>query len=149
MARMTAKQAKTPQQIVDAWIAGMQSPNTQTKYRNGIAGFQGNPMALAATTQALTKYANACQQSVVNGKRAASLNSADPNIWKTNAMNLGAPGLGTGATKAKAKMLARMTKWAGVYAQASQAAAAVPDDGGTNVGKIQAALQVLKAAKGS
>jgi hypothetical protein len=69
-------------------------------------------------------------------------------MWKTNAMNIGASGLGAGATKKKAKQLKRMQAWQPIYQQASSAAAAVADDGGVNQGKWLAAVNVLKAAKG-
>ena len=148
MARSTPKTVKPADQINKNWVAAMQSATTQAKYKDGIARFQGNPMALAASDASTQKYLSRVQQSVTSGKRAASLNNADPALWKTNAMNIGATGLGTGATKKSAKQLKRVQAWQPIYQQASNAAAAVPDDGGLNAGKWQAAVQVLKNAKG-
>lgn len=148
MARLTPKQPKTADQITANWIAGMQGGAAQQKYKSGVSAFQGNPMALAASQPALDKYVRNVQASVTSGKRAASLNAADPAMWKNNAINIGANNLGSGAVKKKAKHLARMQKWAGVYAQASQAAAAVPDDGGNNLGKVAAAIQAMRSAAG-
>jgi hypothetical protein len=148
MARTVAKQVKPADQITANWVAGMQSPNAQNKYKQGIANYQGNPMAQAASPAALDKYVRHVQESVASGKRAASLNAADPALWKTNAMTVGAPGLGAGALKKKAKHAKRMQGWQPIYQQASNAAAAVPDDGNINQGKWAAAAQAMKAAKG-
>jgi len=148
MARSTPKTVKSADQINKNWIAAMQSGTTQAKYKDGINRFQGNPMALAASDQATQKYLAHIQQAVTSGKRAQSLNNADPAMWKTNALNVGATGLGTGATKKAAKQLKRMQAWQPVYQAASNAAAAVPDDGGINTGKWTAAVTVLKNAKG-
>jgi hypothetical protein len=96
----------------------------------------------------MDKYVRNVQASVASGKRARALNNADPGVWKTNALNIGAPGLGTGAQKAKSKMLNRMNFMAPVYNQASQAAAAIPDDGNMNLQKVAAAIQVMRSAVG-
>lgn len=148
MARTKPKTVKAAADINKNWIAAMQAPTTQNKYKAGISAYQGNPMQEAASPASEAKFLAGVQNSVSSGKRAASLMSADPAMWKQNAMNVGATGLGTGATKKAAKHLKKMQGWQGVYQQASNAAAAVPDDGGINVGKWQAAVQVLIAAKG-
>ena len=148
MARSSPKTVKPADQINKNWVAAMQSATTQNKYKDGISRFQGNPMQIAASDASQQKYLQHVQQSVANGKRAASLLAADPAMWKQNAMNIGAAGLGTGATKKSAKQLKRMQAWQPIYQQASNAAAAVADDGGINAGKWQAAVQVLKQAKG-
>lgn len=148
MARATAKTVKSADQINANWVAAMQSGIAQQKYKDGINRYQGNPMAVAASDASEQKYLAKVQQSVTSGKRNASLMAADPAMWKTNATTIGATGLGTGALKKKAKHLKRMQAWQPVYQQASQAAAAVPDDGGINTGKWQAAVNVMKNAKG-
>ena len=148
MARATPKTVKPADQINKNWIAAMQSPTTQAKYKDGINRFQGNPMQLASTDTAQQKYLAQVQASVASGKRAASLLAADPAMWKANALNMGSVGLGTGAVKKAGKHLKKMQAWQGVYQQASNAAAAVADDGGINTGKWQAAVSVLRAAKG-
>ena len=141
---MAAKQAKTPQQIADAWDAAMKDGRTQKKYRDGINNYQGNPMAQAATADALAKYQMACEVSVSSGRRAKALNDASVTDWKNNATTVGATNLGSGATKAKAKYTRKMQFWAGVYAQASSAAAGVTDP----LGKVRAAINVMKEAAG-
>lgn len=148
MARTAPKQVKDAATINKNWVAAMGSSVTQNKYKDGINRYQGNPMAQAATQQSLDKYASKCQASVTSGKRAASLNAADPSLWRTNATTMGAAALGTGATKKSAKQLKRAQAWQPIYQQASNAAAAVPDDGGANLGKVGAAIAVLQAAKG-
>src|SRR6202022_658633 len=99
MARSSPKTVKPADQINKNWVAAMQSATTQNKYKDGISRFQGNPMQIAASDASQQKYLQHVQQSVANGKRAASLLAADPAMWKQNAMNIGAAGLGTGATK--------------------------------------------------
>src|ERR1700737_3502815 len=101
MARTTAKQVKPADQITANWIAGMQSGTAQAKYKQGIANFQGNPMALAATDAANAKLLRRVQESISSGKRNASLNAADVGMWKANAMGVGATNLGAGALKKK------------------------------------------------
>src|ERR1700738_4822051 len=148
MARAKAKTVKPAEQISKNWVAAMQSSTAQDKYKQGISAYQGNPMAEAATDAAEQKYLRKIQESVTSGKRGAALAAADPALWKQNAMTVGAVGLGTGAVKKSRKHLKRMQAWQGVYQQASNAAAAVADDGGNNQGKWAAAVQVLKQAKG-
>jgi hypothetical protein len=148
MARATPKVVKPADQINKNWVAAMQSATTQNKYKDSINRVTVNPMAIAASDASEQKYLAKVQASVTSGKRGASLMAADPGMWKQNAMTIGAAALGTGAVKKSAKQLKRMQAWQPVYQQASNAAAAVPDDGNTNVGKWQAAVAVLKAAKG-
>jgi hypothetical protein len=148
MARSKAKTVKSADQINKNWVAAMQSPLAQAKYKAGISAYGGNPMADAASPDATARYLANVQASVSNGKRANALANADPNLWKQNALNVGATGLGTGAVKKSPKQLKAMQRWQPLYQQSSQAAAAVPNDGGMNAGKWQAAVQVLMAAKG-
>jgi len=148
MARMTARPMKSGQQITDNWIAGMQSPTAQSKYKAAVSAVAVSPMELAASPEATAKYLRNVQESVTNGKRQANLRNADFGNWKTVTSTIGATNLGAGAVKKRAKMLSRMNRMAPIYNQASQAAATVPDDGGMNLGKVQAALAVLKASKG-
>lgn len=141
---MAAKAMKTAEQINASWDAAMRDPRTQQKYKDGIARTTVNPMALAASPEAMDKYANAVQESVTSGRRAAALNNADPNQWKQNAQTVGASALATGATKSKAKHLKKMQQMAPVYAQASQAAAAA-----TGVAaKVLASINTMRQAVG-
>jgi len=148
MARSSPKQVKDAAQINKNWVAAMNAPTTQTKYKDGINRYNGNPMAAAATPEAMQRYTDHVAKSVTSGKRAASLNAADPAMWKQNSLNVGAIGLGTGANKKSAKQLKVAQRWQPIYQAASNAAAAVPNDGGINAGKWQAAVQVMQQAKG-
>lgn len=141
---------KSADQLTSAWVAGMGAPNTAAKYKAGIAGVQDSPMARAASQEAMTKYINNVQASVTSGRRAAALNNASFSDWKNNAMNQGAMALSQGAQKAKNRFSAAMQKMAPAYAQASQAAAAIPHDGsmGSALARVQAAIQVMKQAAG-
>lgn len=138
--------AKDPQQAADNWVAAMQSPQTAAKYKQGISGYTGNPMAEAA--KQLPKYLARVTEAVSSGKMAARLNAANPATWKQNALTIGASALVSGATKAKAKVLTTFQRLKPFWDQAQAAAAAVPDDGGSNAGKWQAAVQVMMAAGG-
>jgi hypothetical protein len=136
--------------MVNRWVQGMGSASS--KYVDGINAFQGNPMALAATPQALQAYLAGVTASINNGKRARSLMNSDPNAWKANSVGVGAQRLASGAQKGKAKYAAQAQKWAGVFTQASAAAAAigkVKGDIGNATARFAANLQVIMAAANS
>lgn len=142
---------KTAEQMLQNWLDGMASPTTAKRYKDGIQGFNGNPMAIAASDQAEQLYLQRVQQAVASGKRKAKLLAADPNSWKQNAMTIGASALQTGATKGKPKQRAHYQKWAPIYQQAHDAAAAIPKAPGfANAAARQAAaLSVLMQAAGT
>lgn len=96
----------TAQQALDAYKAAMSDGKTAAAYRKGIEGFNGNPMALAASDQALQDYQNACVRSVQSGHRARQLLAANPAVWKQNAVTIGASNLGQAGQKAGPKLLA-------------------------------------------
>lgn len=97
---------KSAQTALDNYVAAMGSAQTQKNYRDGINATTVNPMALAATDQALSDYQNACVASVQSGKRARALLAVNPAVWKQNAVTVGAANLASGAQKAKAKLAA-------------------------------------------
>lgn len=135
--------------LTAAWQRGMAGAGAA--YTEGINNTTVNPMALAATPEAMQKYQDGVARSIASGKRRDALNAANPQTWKANAVQFGAANLANGARKASPKFQAAMQKWGPIYAQASQAAAAVqgPKGMATALAKQQAALQVLMSAAGS
>ena len=139
-----AKAAKSADQINKNWVAGM--AGAAGKYTAGVQAVTENPAAKAATPEAMQRYQDGVAQSVSSGRRAASLNAVTLEAWKQAATTKGAQRLPSGASAGAQKQLAAMQKWAPIYAQASQAAAAVPK--GDMLGRLRANLNVLLAAAG-
>jgi hypothetical protein len=139
---MAAKAAINPQTLADNWSKGMASAGPA--YTAGIQAFTGNPMALAAAPTAQQKYLTSTADAVNSGRMANALNSADPSLWKNNAVAYGPTGLSTAGQKKKSKYMAAMQKWSGVYAAASAAAANVQ---GTSA-KVMAAINTMRTAAG-
>jgi hypothetical protein len=142
--------AKTAAQMAAAWVSAMQSPNTAAKYKAGIAATTVNPMQLAASPAAQAKYAANTAAAVSSGRMAAALNAVSMQTWQNNASGVGAMALTSGATKATGKVQAHFNKWAPIYAQAKQAAEAIPNDGSmaAALARVQAAITVMKQAAG-
>ena len=137
--------AASGQQIVDRWKAAMQSGQTAQKYRDGINGFNGNPMAMAATPQALQKYAsNTAAAAQPGGKMQTKLMAANPATWKANASGPGATNLQTGAMKGLAKVQAASAKVAQAGADGQAAAANATGA----VAKMIANMNAIRAAHG-
>ena len=136
---------KTAEQMVAAYQAAMASPQTQTNYKNGINGYNGNPMALAATPESQALYSQNTQAAVTSGRMAAALNAASPQEWKQNATTVGAMNLASGARKAGPKQLRFYQKAIPIYAQMKSAAASLPKGGGLAgaQARANAALAVL------
>lgn len=143
-----AAKSVDPNQMLKDWQSGMASAGP--KYAAGINRTTVNPMALAAQPDAMQRYQDGCTRSVTSGKRAASLNAADVNTWKQNAVKYGASNLAQGAQKAAAKTGAAFQKLAPVLSQASAAAQALPKGGlGNAMARVNAALSVIMGAYGS
>lgn len=141
---------KSAQQAVANWLKAMASPQTQQAYKDGINNTTVNPMAQAATPQAMDAYLNGVQQSVTSGRRAAALNAADPNMWKQNAVNVGASRLASGAQKSQGKYNNKISKYAAVWPQMRAAAQALPKGGLANAqARANAALAVIMQAAGT
>lgn len=141
---------KTAQQAVANWLKAMSSPTTQQAYKDGINATTVNPMAAAATPQAMDAYLNGVQNSVTSGRRAAALQAADPNVWKQNAVTVGATRLQSGAQKSQNKYANKIAKYAAVWPQMRAASAALPSGGLANAqAKQNAALAVLMQAAGT
>lgn len=142
--------APNAQTMATNWKNGMSNPATTQKYKDGINNTTVNPMALAASPAAQQRYANATALAVSSGRMANKLNSIDVNYWKTQSVNIGANQLSVGATKGLPKYSQFAQKFAPVFAQASQAAKAIPNDGSDAAisARVLAAIHVLKQAAG-
>lgn len=141
---------KTAAQMASNWTQAMGNPKTAQNYKDGINGCAVNPMALAATPEAQALYAQNTALAVSSGKMANRLNQTPVQTWKDNAVNVGAQRFQSGATKASAKVQKFFTTWAPIYAQASQAAKALPKGGIANaMARVQAAIGVMMQAAGT
>lgn len=140
---------KNAQQAAANWKSAMQSPQTAANYKAGIQNCTVNPMALAATDEAMQKYQEGVARSITTGKRARSLNNAQVSTWKNNSMTIGAQNLSSGATKAQAKYQANIAPYAAVWPAMKAASAALPGGSASAAkAKFGAALDVLMNAAG-
>jgi hypothetical protein len=141
---------KTAQQAADNWAAGMANPQAATKYKQGISAYAGNPMQQAATPAALALYAqNTARAAQPGGRLVVGLNNADPNVWRQNALTIGAQRLASGGTKGKAKFTSAANRLSPIWAQMQSAAHAIPKGGLANAqARSNAALAVLMQATG-
>lgn len=126
---------KTPEQSVANYQSAMANPTTQGNYKKGIQAFNGNPMALAASPEAMQRYQDGITRSIASGKRVNSLMAASPTDWKNNAVTVGAPNLASGARKAAPKQLRFYQKAAPIWDRMKQASMAV---GGSGLAAAQA-----------
>ena len=142
--------AKTvdPNRMANNWKQGM--ANAGAAYTAGINATNVNPMALAATPDAMQRYQDGCTRSVTSGKRAAALNAADPGLWKANAVKYGSANLAQAGTKSLPKYTAAAQKLAPVLSQASAAAHALPKGGlGNAMARVNAVLSTIMGAYGT
>lgn len=127
----------------------MQSGATKQRYIDGVNATTVNPMALAATPAAMQKYQDRIMESIRTGRRVNALNATPAQAWKDGAVKKGADRLASGAQGAAAKVRAHFQKWAPIYQQASDAAAAVTGTGrSAALQKVAAAMNVLMDAAG-
>lgn len=141
--------AKTAAQMAANYQSAMASGTTRQKYIDGINGYQGNPMADAATPAAMQRYQDGVMASITSGRRARGLQKANPAVWKQNAVQFGAAGLASGAQKAKSKVDAHFADWASTYEQASQAARAIQGSGmAAALQKVEAVLNIYAQKSG-
>lgn len=138
-----------PSKAAAAYQRGMAGAGTA--YTEGINSVTESPMQKAATPEAMQAYQDGVMRSIQSGKRVAALQAAPLATWKQNATTVGAQRLASGAQKAQSKVQAHFQKWAPIYSQASQAAAAVqgPKSQATAMAKVAAALQVMMQAAGT
>lgn len=140
--------AKTAEEIHQAWLTAMQSQSTKNRYKAGIEKFSGNPMQLAADADQL--YLRQVTAAVESGYRRNKLLAVPVSRWKNNALGTGADRLASGALKGAEKQRAAAVKFAPVYAEAAQAAAAIPKDGteASALARVAVVMQILKRAAG-
>lgn len=139
---------KTPQQALDNYVRGMQGG--AKAYTDGINGYSGNPMALAASDKALADYAAACQRSVTTGHRSRRLLATNPAIWKANATGQGAANFVGSVNKSKTKLLAVYQGLQQVWQAQNQLKTSMPGaDRGTGKARMNAAFDLMVAYKDS
>src|SRR5215469_13857945 len=145
----TGVKMKSAGQMSAAWAAAMGSATSAQKYKDGVNGYSGNPMALAASADAQQRYAANTAAAVASGRMAAKLNSVPVQTWKDNATTVGSQRFATGATKAKAKVDRHFQQWAPIYQQMSDAARSLPKGGVANaLARVQAAITIAMQAAG-
>lgn len=132
---------KTAAQMAANWVAGMQSPQAATNYKNAMAALTVNPMQLAA--QNLDKASANYQQAVTSGRMATALNNVSMAAYKA-ACATGASRLASGAAKGAPKQAAAAARLQPIYDQMKQASMT---SGGTPGQKAAAAIDALVAAK--
>lgn len=141
---------KTAQQASANWTSSMGSQQTKQKYIDGINSYSGNPMADAATPQAMAAYLDGVQRSIDNGKRLKSLQGANPTLWKSNAVGVGANNLVNGAKKGAPKYQTNIAPYAAVWPQMRAAARALPKGGLQNAtNRVNAALSIIMGVAGT
>lgn len=111
-----------PTKAADRWSSGL--ANAGTKYRDGVNGFQGNPMELAAANK--QGWLNGIQEAAANGKWERGLRRNPASYWKEQCSNIGAQRLATGATKGKPKWQAFATQFFPFLQQVTDRVRAMP-----------------------
>jgi len=146
---MATRPVKSASVANQNWANAMASPNTQSKYTQGVQAVTQSPNAAAASPSATAKYATATANAVSSGRLAAANNSVSLSTWQ-QAATAGATALATGAAKGKARQLAAATKLQGAWQAARDAANAIPSDGtlATAAQKVMASMQAMRAAVG-
>lgn len=140
---------KTPAEANNNWVAGMQAPQTATKFQQGVDSVSVAPNALAASPEAMQKYQQNTQAAIASGRMAAANNAVGVDKWKA-ATKQGAARLSQGAANNRAKHLASVQKMAAGWQQARDNAAAIPNDGSeaSIAAKVLASVRAMKAAAG-
>ena len=139
----------TAQEISKRYQDSMSSASTKERYKQGVAKVTESPAAKAATPAAMALYLQRVQESVENGTRERALLNSPLAKYKNNAGGKGADRLQTGAKQAETEHLAILAKWAPVYEQAKEAAAALPKgDLDAGMARCRAAAEVMKKAAG-
>lgn len=140
--------AKGPVKSLDQYIKNYQTGmnGAQQAYKDGIARYNGNPMAAAAAPDAMARYQQGVMDSISSGRRAQALNNADAAAWKANATTFGAPALATGAKKAEAKQRRKMGSAPSLWQAQRDAVAQMPQghDVGSASARVAAAMTLAK-----
>lgn len=136
------------EQIVSKWQNRATSGSAKQAYLDGANSVQESPTEKAAAAESL--YLQRVEEASRSGRRAAALRAVTLDQWKAAVRAKGdrfSSGIQAGVERYRQAIAG---KWAGVYAQASQAAKAIPNDGSTDaaVNRVRAAITVMKAAAG-
>lgn len=135
------------EQAVQRYVAGGTSAAARQKYIDGIQGFQGNPMELAAQQDQF--FLQRVTESVTSGKRAAALRAVPVATWKQMAVTKGAPRLGPGMAAAQDKYRAHLQRFAPVYDRITQELATMPRGGlAAAQARSAKAIEIMMTAAG-
>ena len=131
-----------PTDAAASWVQGMQGAST--KYIAGVNAVKTSPGALAAAAAPLWA-ANVAQ---AQPKFAANVAKVTLAAWQADAINKGAPRLGTGASNAQPKFAAFMTSF---IPQLAQVVAGLPARGSfdANVARFTAYATALHQKAGT
>jgi len=131
----------TPQQVADKWAA--RAAAAGAAYKDGIQNVTVAPGQLAVQNQsALLANFN---EAVNSGRWARRTQAVSLGQWQQAAMGKGAANYGTGIQAGKSKYAAAIQYFLPIAQAASQAARAVPRDGGA--GSLQRVAIVMEAMK--
>lgn len=148
MRGLTVAKTVDPARMAAKWKAGM--AGAAQAYKDGINATNVNPMALAASPDAMQAYLNGVQRSVTSGRRAAALNAADAGYWKSQSINFGASALAMAGQKAFQKYSNAAQRIAPILNAASAAVAGMPKGGLANAtARSNAALAAMMQAAGT
>lgn len=131
-----------PQQMTQNFQQGISSAGT--KYTQGVARVQDNPMAAAAAR--VDDGTWAANTTAAAGRMSAALKSVSLQSWQQAVQSYGAQRYSSSATKAAAKYGAVASALAASSGAASAAAHAVPKS--DPLGRVRAAINAQKAAWG-
>lgn len=140
--------ARGPVKTLDQYIGNYQKgmSGAGQAYKDGISRYNGNPMAAAATPEAMQRYAQGVADSIASGRRAAALQSADAGAWKQNAMTFGPAALATGAKKAEGKQRRKMNGAPALWQAQRDAVQSMPQgsDVGSATARVARAMEMAK-----
>lgn len=132
----------TPQSWVQSWQTAMGTAGAA--YTAGTANPRRNPMAAAATPEAMAAWLTGVQNS--QQKRIAKLNATPLTAYVNGCAQKGAANLATGARLATAKATAAANIWVPVYAAMAAASAAIPKIKGNEANAVQRATAAIHVA---
>lgn len=135
------------QRAAQRYKDAMGSSQTKQAYKDGILGFAGNPMEMAAAHA--DDYKRGTEEAATSGRFAARLRETPKQKWVDGGVNKGADRLSTGAAAAFPVALANFQRMAPIYDQMKVAADAVQRTGDREADarrKWEAANAIIMAA---
>lgn len=146
---MAKGRVKTAAEAAANWQTGMTGGAAAAKYKAGVQSYSGNPMADAATPDAMQRYQDGVNQSITSGRRLAALQNTPAETWRNNALNIGAANLARGAAKGAPKYSAKAQKLQGVWQQQRDAVNGMAKGGLANAqARSNRALEIMMSAFG-